>query len=301
MNNEDKKIQNNDADVADKVLAFIEKENVQPHSKWYFFLTNDVFWALGVMSVFVGSLCFALILFTYFNAEAELYQLSYDSFYDFFIEWVPILWIISLSLFTYVGYKNIQHTKRGYRYSFSMVIFVSLLLSVLGGIALYSYGLAAAFDNEFERRLPVYRSVQGLKKDLALRLERGGIGGEVVSVADDVSSFVVKDFRGSVWVVSTSDLADQDRVFISENRLVRVIGIPSTTTIGVLGTSTMHACIVLPWEVRGEPERVLPPKERMAMMEQNFRERKENTERINMCKGVQPYMIIQEMRNKIHQ
>lgn len=303
MNNNDNKKINESVHVADKVLAFIEKENVQPHSKWYFFFTNEFFWALGATSICIGAFSFAIILLTYFNAEPGLYRVDYDSYVDFLSEWVPILWMISFGFFIYLGYKNIQHTKRGYKYPFSIIIIGTFLLSVIGGTVLFMYGLADALDREFERRVPIYRSVQELKKDVAVRPRRGGIGGEVVSVSDDLSSFIVRDFKGGVWVVSTEELLDIDKGVILENTYVRVIGIPSTTTVGVLGTSTMYACVVLPWEIKDhKPGSVsVAPQERFKDIQNELRERKENIVRSNVCKGVQPYMIIQEIRKRTNQ
>jgi hypothetical protein len=291
----------NNTDVAEKVLSYIEKENVQPYSKWYFIFTNEFFWALGLVSVTLGALSFAIILFTYFNAEPELYRVNYDSFADFLFAWVPIIWIVSLGFFTYVGYRNIQYTKRGYKYPFPLIILTSLMMSIVCGTILYAYGIAGALDREFARRVPLYRSVQELKREMALRPDRGGIGGEIILIADDQSSFTVKDFRGSIWVVSTEDLNERDRDVISEFLLVRVIGIPSTTTLGVMGTSTMHGCAVLPWEIKRGGNELAPSKRNIEMIKMVLRERKENMERTSICKGVQPYMIIQEIRNKIHQ
>ncbi len=287
--------------VANKVLSYIEKENVQPHSKWYFIFTNEFFWALGLISVILGALSFAVVLFTYFNAELELYRVNYDSFSDFLIAWVPIVWILSLGFFTYVGYKNIQYTKRGYTYSFPLIVLGSLIMSIVCGTILYTHGIAGVLDREFEHRLPLYRSVQELKREMALRPDRGGIGGEIILMAEDQSSFTVKDFRGGIWVVSTEDLNERDRKVISEFPLVRVIGIPSTTTLGVVGTSTMHGCAVLPWEIRRGGDETKLSRRGVDTMKIIRNERKENMERTNICKGVQPYMIIQEIRNKIHQ
>lgn len=289
---------NNDTGVADKVLAYIQKENVQLRSKWYFIFTNDFFWALGALSVFMGAFSFAIILFTYFNAEPELYRISYDSFFDFILDWIPILWMVSFTFFTYVGYKNIQYTKHGYKYSFSLIVFGSLILSLIGGIVIYSLGFAGTLDNEFERRIPLYRSVQGLKRDIALRPQRGVIGGEVVGIADDFSSFTVKDSRGSAWIVSTEELIERDRSVASEFSFVRVIGVPSTTTVGSLATSTIHGCAVLPWKIEQGEKIPLPPKIHNEMLHVMINERKGNTERNSLCKGVQPYLIIQEIRNK---
>ena len=301
-NNDDKKI-NESVHVADKVLAFIEKENVQPHSKWYFFFTNEFFWALGATSICIGAFSFAIILLTYVNAEPGLYRVDYDSYVDFLSEWVPILWMTSFGLFIYLGYKNIQYTKRGYKYSLSVIILGSFLLSVIGGAVMFMYGFASTLDREFERRVPMYRSVQELKKDVALRPRRGGIGGEVLSISSDLSSFVLKDFKGGVWVVSTEELLDIDKQVILENSYVRIIGVPSTTTVGVLGTSTMYACVVLPWELKDRKFSDIPSEPQMGFknIQNELRERKENIARSNVCKGVQPYMIIQEIRKRSNQ
>lgn len=296
MNNNDK-----NTGVADKVLAYIEKENVQPRSKWYFVFTNDFFWVLGALSVVMGALSFAVILFTYFNAEPELYRVDYDSFFNFIFEWIPILWMASFALFTYIGYKNIQYTKHGYRYSFSLIVLGSLVLSFIGGVVIYSFGLAGTIDSEFERRLPMYRSVHGLKRDIILRPQRGTIGGEVVSIAPDFSSFVVQDFKGSMWIVSTQELLEQDRNVVAEFSFVRVIGVPATSTVGSLATSTMYGCAVLPWKIEQEEKKGFTPKIQAKMVRRVISERKESFERSSICKGVQPYLIIQEIRNKKNQ
>jgi hypothetical protein len=290
MNNKD----DTKKSVADRVLAYIEKENVQPRSKWYFIFTNDFFWALGALSVVMGALSFAVVLFTYFNAEPELYAITHDSFLDFIFEWIPIIWMVSFVIFTYVGYKNIQNTRRGYKYPFSLIIVGSVLLSFIGGIVVYYFGFAAVLDTAFERHVPGYRSVVGLKRDIALRPQRGVIGGEVVDIANDFSSFTIRDFRGGVWTVTAEELMERDRDILTASSFVRVVGIPSTTTIGSLSTNTMRGCAVLPWKI-GQGEKIpSPPK----MPHRIVGERKERHERNSVCKDVQPYLIIQEIRNK---
>lgn len=301
MNNKDQKNNSHDMCVADKVLAYIEKENVQPRSKWFFVWTNDLFWMLCFVSICIGALSFAIIILTYLNTELTLYRVDYDSFLSFLLEWIPVVWMISFLLFTYVGYKNIQHTKHGYRYSFSAVVIINLLLSMLGGIAIYTYGFAGAFDRQVERRIPGYRSVETIKKNIALQPHRNGIGGEVIAIDKDFISFTIQDFQGGIWVVSTKELTDRDKNIVSISSIVRVIGIPSTTTPGALGTSTIYGCAVIPWEIKGDVNRRIPPHVQAKIIQREFIERKENNERNSLCKGVQPYLIIQEIRKKTDQ
>lgn len=301
MNNEHKNVDVSDVHVAHKVLAYIEKENVHPRSRWYFVCTNELFWVLCFISICIGALSFAIILLTYFNTELGLYRIDYDSLLSFVLEWIPVIWMISFFLFTYVGYKNIQHTKRGYKYSLSAVVLVNILLSIVGGIAIYTYGFASVFDRGFEKHIPGYRSIVTLKRDIALQPRRGGIAGEIIDIDKDFSSFTIKDFKGSVWVVSTEELTSRDKDVVSQFAFVRVIGIPSTTTIGLLSTSTIYACAVIPWEIKGDVHNPVPQDMRPETMQRKPLERKENLERNSLCKGVQPYLIIQEMRDKANQ
>lgn len=255
----------------DSVLSKIEAQNLTPRSKWYFILKDELFWGIGAISVAIGSCSVAAALFALTHSDFGLREVTHDSFFEFAYDALPFMWILSLIIFMFVGYVQVKHTKRGYKYPIYIIIGGSLVLSIAGGIVLHQFGFGERFEREFGPYIPFHVQQDALRERMWLNSGRGVISGELVSVDLANQSFVIKDFSGRPWVIEAIDLNADDVQVLELADKVRVIGLPTiiaTGTMGVpvgsfnqnnrlvadiLATSTMHACIVMPWDTDTVP------------------------------------------------
>lgn len=296
--------------MAAGILERIELEQVKPRSKWYFFIKNELFWGMGILSILVGSVSVAAGLFVFSYIEIDFYTVTHDSLIGFLIDTLPLMWFACFIVFIALGYVQIRQTSRGYRYSLIIIVGTTFALSVVGGTVLHLYGFGALLERAVGNdRIPFHSGAYVERENIWQNAARGVIAGEVTYIEVDESSFVLKDWSGQSWVIMAGDLMEEDRAILKENKIVRVIGLPidpldlnmTTSTPNILPNS-MHACFILPWEVGIQTV--------MNKTENNFSmntilehatsslgsERNSPDLRSNECKGVRPYQLIQRLR-----
>lgn len=271
---------------AKRVLERIRGERLVPRPRWEFTLRNGFFWVLGALAVALGAVAFSAALFKVENAGWRLAIATHHSFTAFLIDAAPLLWIFALTLFIIIGYVNVRHTRHGYRYPLLLITLGAILTSITLGSALYAAGFGGEIEEALGGRLPFYHPILVEERSWWLEPDQGLIGGRITSVAPDVSSFVLQDFKGRSWTVDASDLRGVDLSVVARGGTVRVIGVPATTTSAVF-----HACFTFPWQTHGLASNEPPPMP-LALIGSTS-ERSATTTRSESCRGIRPY---QELR-----
>lgn len=266
---------------AKRVLARITDERLAPRPHWEFVFKNYFFWGLGVFAVVLGAFAFSAIIFEIENVDWQLASVTHSSFLAFFLDAAPFLWVGVLALFMLIGYLNVRWTNHGYRYPLPLIALGAVLTSVALGTAFYATGFGGTIEDVAGTNLPFHRPVLMAMRSWWLAPEKGLLGGSVVSAAPDVSSFVLRDFKGVVWQIDGSDLRTPDLTTVARGGVVRVVGVPTTAT-----SSEFHACFVLPWESRGVSMQAPPPP--LAVIASTS-ERGLVFARSEECRGIRPY------------
>jgi len=130
----------------DKVLETIEKEKISPITKRHFLMRECSIWGVALVSLVVGSLAFAVVLYMIINNDWDVYENINDSLIEFIILSLPYFWLLLVSLFIITVEYYLKHTKKGYRYQIHTIIFVSVAGSVVLGTLFYNIGLGRAID-----------------------------------------------------------------------------------------------------------------------------------------------------------
>lgn len=291
--------------IADDVLKQINDQCLKPRSKWYFICKNELFWALGLFSIIIGSVAVAAGLFAVSYVEVDYYTVTHDSLISFLLDTLPLMWLACLLAFILLGYVQIRHTKRGYKYSFVIVVGSTFALSLVGGVVLNNYGFGALLEKAVEGKIPFHNSAFREKEQMWQKAERGVIAGEVVFIENDNSSFVLKDWSGRLWLVNSIDLMEMDISILKENQKIKVIGLPTDMNPDINRAHSMHACFILPWSPTQEvainninSQSAIDFQKNDGMMQnsQNFSERNNDVLRSKECKGVRPYQLIERLR-----
>lgn len=291
-----------------EIFTRIDDECVKPRSKWYFICKNELFWGLGLFSVIIGSISVAASIFAISYIELDYYTVTHDSLISFLIDTMPIMWVLCFIAFFALGYMQIRNTKKGYRYSFFLIVGCTFILSVAGGGVLHAYGFGALLEKTIENRIPFHESAPMGREQIWLKAERGVIAGKVVYIEQDNSSFVLEDWSGKVWLMNATDLMDMDIEILNENDFVRVIGLPTKLARDENARNSMHACFILPWNNLDQGEIGAMPSTQLANnidfqnnyvpMNSDVIKSERNLEdlRSKECKGVRPYQLMQKLR-----
>ncbi len=244
--------------LADTILKKVEDEKITPIPAWYFTLVNIGFWAMWAASLLLGGASMTMIIFMLVHAGWEFQPVVTPSPARFLGLVIPYLWIASLGVMVVLSWFQIRHTRHGYKYSFTWLIIVSLLASIIFGFAGYLFGVGRLIDNAGWRYAgPVYERFQPqpLKN---MPQEYGLLAGVVVEKPAD-QLVIIRTFNGERWTVSVARLSSQDLAKLEEVRRVLFHGYVLEVE------KTFEACEII------EPMMV--------------RERKEVPKRITDCEG----------------
>jgi hypothetical protein len=278
-----------DDHLAKRVLGRITDEHLAPRPRWEFLLKNYAFWGLGALAVIFGALAVAATIFEIQNVDWRLSGATHANLLSFFFATAPFIWVLALSLFTFVGYLYVRRTTHGYRYPLTVITLGAVLLSLALGSGLYAIGFGGNVEEFIGDHPPFYRPILVEERSWWLAPKKGLLGGEVEKVAPDAASFVLRDFSGQEWNVDTDDLRNRDLAAIARGGTVRVIGAPATST-----NSTFHACFVFPWTMQGVPQHgPIPPP--LAFV--STTSGKGEDDRSEECKGIRPYQQLHSIED----
>lgn len=228
--------------VKEKVLARISAREVEPIPCWYFTSIEWSLRTLWVLSVLMGALAIAIILYVAEHGLFAFVEATHSNVWDFWFEVLPYLWIAIFVVMSALAYRNFRHTRGGYRYSAVTVVGSSIGLSVVGGILLHAGGFGAYFDHQFAEQMPAtYPSLE--KKELSMwqKPEDGRLVGAYVSDLG-TTTVVFEDIDGAQWDVSINELGEPDEVALRSGDKVRIIGFASTTP-----DRQFYSCGVFAW------------------------------------------------------
>ncbi|MCE9585886.1 hypothetical protein K8R04_01035 [Candidatus Uhrbacteria bacterium] len=287
MNEFESKPNGSSEDLAHKVLDRIEEERVVPRPKWQFTVKDRLFWVFWILSIVLGSLLTAAIVFACVNAGWEFRDVTHHNLFGFLLQVLPMLWIVALLGALLLAYEIFRHTSRGYRFPFSVIVGLLLLITVVGGVVFYVSGAGRVVEEEIGARIPTYRPVMMRQKEMWSKPEQGLLAGEVLEFDRAQSLLRLRGFDGSLYLMNTEELADDSNRVLVERESVRVVGVFAKPSDGP-EKPYFRPCYVFPWDVRVKTKNLLAVK----CDPERIIEEPRSTE----CKGLIPYEILKTLR-----
>ena len=208
--------------IHQRVHKKIHEQKVQPLPAWRFWLRNDVFWALWVLSIGIGAMAFSLVLSLSLEDELDVYLSMPFSWSLMFVLSLPVVAVMLYGLVSGLAAYNLQRTKHGYRFRFSRILFSGFVVSLILGCALHFSGWSDSFDLLLSQNVPPYRQIREQRMDMWSQPGEGMIAGTVESVQGDL--LLLEDLDGFVWTVDIKDAAVPPRP-LEPGLPIRVLGI----------------------------------------------------------------------------
>jgi hypothetical protein len=228
--------------LADAVLQRLQDEQVKPVPRWCWQCLESVLWMLWCASVLFGALSISIFIFAAVHMRFDLYEATHDSVLEYAVELLPYIWIFIFIVMLVLAYRNLRHTKTGYRYTFAQVVVSSVFFSILGGILLHVAGVGARLDKQLGDYMPTYYSLEERELQRWQRPELGRLVGTHLPDSGSTTTALFIDSEGVRWQLNIIDLQSEDVVTLQTGRRVRVLGLPPNSA-----TTTIHACGVFPW------------------------------------------------------
>ena len=209
--------------IITSVLEKIQKDDIKPKSKLSFLAKDYFVWFFGVFSLLVGSLAFSVLIYMERNNDWGFYKNFNDSLIEFIFVTLSYFWLIAFIVFIVVAYFNLKHTKKGYKHRVGVVIFGSLILTIILGAVFYNLGMGKIIDNSLSKRTSIYSKVINPRVKMWMQPEKGLLTGAIIYVKEN-KVFVLKDLRGDNWNVRYQEAVIFPGLMIVEGERINLAG-----------------------------------------------------------------------------
>jgi hypothetical protein len=186
-----------------RVLEQIKERGLSPRPYAYFFAKRSVFWTLAAVSILLGAVSVAALIFAagdYLSTGGR----GFDEMpLDDVFKYLPLIWTGLLALFVASAYFTVRQTPRAYRVSpLSHLTSVLVLSAALGGL-LHMAGAGRRAHEFLVSHLPSYERVTRPADKAAANPDKGWLAGTALTF-DGKSSLTLRDFKGETWTVDTA-------------------------------------------------------------------------------------------------
>lgn len=210
-------------DISKNILQKIKKEKIRPYSKKHFLMKKSFIWTLFGLSVLLGIVACSVSIFQLKHSEWDLYKRSNYSLIEFLAMVIPYFWLIFLMIFIGIAYGYFRRTEKGYRYNTLLIITISIIISIIGGIGVYQTGFSERLEAVFQENIPVYRIINRGRHRLWMSPEQGFLAGEIKAV---ISSREIRltDLHDNHWIIDISNAFWRGRLRPEVGLEIKIIG-----------------------------------------------------------------------------
>lgn len=228
--------------VKDRVFSSIADQQVEPRPCYVYWCENTAMWLVWLMTVLLGALATAVLIFTSTYRYYDIYEAMHDNFVTFFLQVLPWVWVVAFAGLMLVAMRGLRATRRGYRLSPWLVGGSSVGMSVLLGFVASAAGFGFVVDRTLGEYAPMYTS-QAEREQILWQMPNDGrlLGQQQVAVSA-TGTVLFTDTHGAVWTVEVQELRAADRELLATSKTVRLLGAPLETE-----PARFLACGVFPW------------------------------------------------------
>ncbi len=186
-------------DISQHIIQVIDEKHLKPKPRWQFLLTNYCMWIITILTVILGALATAVVLF----------EITHSQFLDLAPDFSPVnklllatpfFWIILLIIFTAIGYYNVRHTHKGYRYHAYWIVIFSIMLSISMGSIVYALGGGERLESFFYQNISWYRYIVNTQTGSWQSPKQGRLTGYLVDQPSS-NQLVIWDVNKREWLV----------------------------------------------------------------------------------------------------
>jgi hypothetical protein len=210
--------------LENKILEAIERRQLAPLPSYVFFSRRSVFWCLAAVSIGLGAVSFAVLLFAVSDYYASRWRVFDNLPLNDVILSIPVFWLVSIPFFMASAYYGVRNTRRGYRYRAAHVIALCLVASIGLGALLHLFEAGRMANNLLAANFASYRQALDVPFDKWSRPSEGYLGGHADTLIDK-STLRLTDFHAKAWVVDLSQATNKLDTPILEEGDVAIRGV----------------------------------------------------------------------------
>jgi hypothetical protein len=207
----------------EKIIEEIKKQGIESRPRWQFLLKRWTLWSMAILSIIVGSIAVAVIIFTFIDYDTSVRTYLQKSAVENILLSIPYFWLVTLVILVGITKYAVRHTKFGYRYATTRIVMTVLVGSMLLGIGLNFLDVGESVQNFLVDTFPAYDSLVYTSKDAWSQPDKGLLGGTVIMIVNS-DEFTIMDFHKKTWQIDTSELQGKSDIDIKQGIIVKIIG-----------------------------------------------------------------------------
>lgn len=229
-------------DLSEKLIEKIKEEKITPKPRWQFLTKDWFFWLMFGLSIIIGGLSFAAIIYFATDNDLVTFYWARQDFLNELLLTLPYIWLGLIAFVAYLATINLSATKTGYHFRSRNVVILSVTSSIIIGLAAYSLGFGSYLDNRFGQALPFYKSLGERRSQFWQQPDADRLAGKIKKI--DQSSFELEDFQRKIWIVHLTDRTFWvSQIKKESGEMVRLLGerkSPTSTEFVATGIYPWH-------------------------------------------------------------
>jgi hypothetical protein len=194
-----------------------------PKPRWHFLFKEVLIWLFGILSLFIGAAAVAVMIYFFKNSDLMMHAQLGHSLIGYLILSLPYFWLVFLSLFLWILFYNIKHSKKGYHYSVYLIALVTIFASIIFGFAFAFFGMGQKIDDVLAQKAPLYDRVFNPHVDMWSQADEGRLAGLVIDRPDE-DHFILLDRDSGEWYITRISDVNIDNSLIIVGQPLRVMG-----------------------------------------------------------------------------
>jgi len=224
-------------DFSKNLFDKIESENIKPRPRWEFLLKNYFVWSVALVSLLIGSLAFASVVYMIKDGDMDILRHIDHGFLEFFIVTMPYFWLISMVVFSFITYYNFKHTRSAYKRGVFVFPVALLFGTIMLGTLFYNIGLGKAIDDVLADNMPFYEKVVNRRMQIWQNPDNGMVAGRIVEFIPDKITITMLSNDSLEIDVSGAEIIG---IEFEEGRMIRVIGVLNNNIFKARKILPMH-------------------------------------------------------------
>jgi hypothetical protein len=210
-------------DLSKSILNSIHTKKLTPRPRWHVQLKRLFLWLAAIGCVGFGSIAIGTTLTIAQQNDWELYRSTGTLSQPLFFLALSYFWILLLVICLGGAYYLFIHTRHGYRYRMTSVVFCTTGCGALLGLGLFVAGVGYAVDTQFEEALPAYGAVLSPRQHIWVQPDEGRLAGKVQRITAPMK-FTIVDAHGRLWLVETDNTLEDTVATLETERTVHLSG-----------------------------------------------------------------------------
>jgi len=262
-------VSHNEHSVKGRVFAALDEGQIAPHSKYVFLCQDWLVWGLWTLSIVIGALSIAVLIFASTHRYFDIYEATHENFVTFMLEALPFVWLGVFAGMLGLAAWQLRNTRRGYRLSTVMLGVSSFVFSVILGGLFHLGGFGWSLDMWLGQVAPMYDSQAKMEQKMWQNPQQGRlIGGQSALTSSSPATIFFDDIADVRWEVSVAELSTEDKEYLAQGHKVRLLGAIKQNKDAF---ARFHACGVFPW-MMDEPTKVAAiSEERQVFVERMYK------------------------------